>query len=118
MGESHPDGGEHSVRLDAPVGAEHVGVLRRHPLVTGAAAGALDLVLNLVGKQVFLQIQKSLLLLSIPVVHIAQGGVRDREAVIGVDGIQGLLASCLQLLVGTDDEALIVHHGVIAAGEK
>ena len=117
-GGGHPNGREHPVWLDAPVGTEHIPVLLGYPLVPGAAACALDLVLNLVGKQVFLQIQKSLLLLSIPVVHIAQGGVRDREAVIGVDGIQGLLASCLQLLVGTDDEALIVHHGVIAAGEK
>ena len=54
IGGGHPDGGEHPVRLDAPVGAEHVGVLRRHPLVPGAAAGALDLVLNLVGQEILL----------------------------------------------------------------
>ena len=71
IGGGHPNRREHPVGLDTPVGAEHIPVFCRYPLVPGAAACALDLVLNLVGKQVFLQIQKRLLLLGVPVVHIA-----------------------------------------------
>ena len=118
LGGRHPDGGEYPVGLDAPVGAEYVRVLRRHPLVAGAAAGALDLVLHLVGQEVLLQIQECLFLLGIPVVHIAQGRIGNGETVIGVDGIQGLLPTGLQFLIGADDKALIVHHGVVATGEE
>ena len=74
--------------------------------------------MHLVGQEVLLQIQECLFLLGIPVVHIAQGRIGNGETVIGVDGIQGLLPTGLQFLIGADDKALIVHHGVIAAGEK
>jgi len=45
-------------------------------------------------------------------VHVAQRGVRDRQPVQRIDGVQRLATACDELLVRLDQHRLVVHHRV------
>ena len=77
-------------------------------------ARSLQLQLGVIGGKGVLEALEGLLPV-LAVVQVAQGRVGDGYAVSGVDGDQGVLAGGRQLLVGSDDQGLVVDHGVMLA---